>query len=51
MSAQGMFDTPRVFAAILVLAAMGVALFWLIALLERLAIPWHASQNEHVHTS
>jgi len=51
LSAQGMFDTPRVFAAILVLAAMGVALFWLIAWLERLAIPWHASQKEHVHTS
>ena len=51
LSAQGMFDTARVFAAILVLAAMGVALFWLIALLERLAIPWHASQKEHVHTS
>ncbi len=51
LSAQGMFDTARVFAAILVLAAMGVALFWLIAFLERLAIPWHASQKEHVHTS
>lgn len=50
LSAQGMFDTARVFAAILVLAAMGVALFWLIAWLERLAIPWHASQKEHVST-
>jgi NitT/TauT family transport system permease protein len=50
LSAQGMFDTPRVFAAILVLAVMGVALFWLIALLERFAIPWHASQKEHVST-
>lgn len=48
LSAQGMFDTARVFAAILVLAAMGMALFWLIARLERLAIPWHASQKEHV---
>jgi len=50
LSAQGMFDTARVFAAILVLAVMGVALFWLIAWLERLAIPWHASQREHVST-
>lgn len=50
LSAQGMFDTARVFAAILVLAVMGVALFWLIALLERFAIPWHASQKEHVST-
>jgi ABC-type nitrate/sulfonate/bicarbonate transport system permease component len=39
---------PSLFAAILVLAAMGVALFWLIAVLERLAIPWHASQKEPV---
>jgi NitT/TauT family transport system permease protein len=45
LSAQGMFDTTRVFVAILVLAFMGVALFWLLALLERIAIPWHASQR------
>jgi NitT/TauT family transport system permease protein len=51
LSAQGMFDTARVFAAILVLAVMGVALFWVIAILERLAIPWHASQKDRVHTS
>jgi NitT/TauT family transport system permease protein len=50
LSAQGMFDTARVFAAILVLAVMGVALFWLIAWLERFAIPWHASQKEQVST-
>jgi len=50
LSAQGMFDTARVFAAILVLAAMGMALFWLIAWLERLAIPWHASQKEQLST-
>jgi len=47
LSAQGTFDTVRVFAAILVLAAMGVALFWLIAWLERVAIPWHSSQKDH----
>jgi NitT/TauT family transport system permease protein len=51
LSAQGMFDTARVFAAILVLAVMGVVLFWLIAWLERIAIPWHASQKEHISTS
>jgi NitT/TauT family transport system permease protein len=51
LSAQGMFDTARVFAAILVLAVMGIALFWLIAWLERFAIPWHASQRGHVPTS
>lgn len=51
LSAQGMFDTARVFAAILVLALMGIALFWLIAWLERLAIPWHASQRGDIPTS
>ena len=51
LSAQGMFDTPRVFAAILVLAVMGVVLFWLVALAERFAIPWHASQKEYTPTA
>lgn len=51
LSAQGTFDTPRVFAAITVLGVMGVALFWLIALAERLVIPWHVSQKEYIPTA
>lgn len=51
LSAQGTFDTARVFAAIIVLGIMGVALFWLIAAAERLAIPWHVSQREYVPTA
>jgi NitT/TauT family transport system permease protein len=51
LSAQGTFDTARVFAAILVLGIMGVALFWLVTLAERLAIPWHASQKEYLPTA
>lgn len=51
LSAQGTFDTARVFAAIIVLGIMGVALFWLIALVERLAIPWHVSQRETIPTA
>ena len=51
LSAQGTFDTARVFAAIIVLGVMGVALFWLIAAAERLAIPWHVSQREYVPTA
>jgi len=51
LSAQGTFDTARVFAAIFVLGAMGVALFWLVTLGERLAIPWHASQKEYLPTA
>jgi ABC-type nitrate/sulfonate/bicarbonate transport system permease component len=34
------FETPRVFAAIFILAAMGVGLFLLVSLVERLALPW-----------
>lgn len=51
LSAQGTFDTARVFAAIVLLAVMGVALFWLIALVERLVIPWHVSQKEYIPTA
>jgi NitT/TauT family transport system permease protein len=40
LSAQGTFDTPRVFAAIFVLVVMGVALFGALAWLEKRATPW-----------
>jgi NitT/TauT family transport system permease protein len=50
LSAQGTFDTVRVFAAIFVLAVMGVLLFWVVSAAERLAIPWHSSQKEYIPT-
>jgi NitT/TauT family transport system permease protein len=40
LSAQGTFDTPRVFAAIFVLVVMGVGLFGLLAWSEKHAMPW-----------
>ncbi|MDB5772696.1 MAG: transporter, permease component [Burkholderia sp.] len=40
LSAQGTFDTPRVFAAIFVLVAMGIGLFGALAWLEKWATPW-----------
>lgn len=40
LSAQGTFDTPRVFAAIVVLVIMGIALFASLAWLEKVATPW-----------
>jgi NitT/TauT family transport system permease protein len=46
LSAQGMFDTVRVFSAISILAMLGVVLFWVLALAENYLIPWHAS-NDH----
>ncbi|MBP2231175.1 NitT/TauT family transport system permease protein [Azospirillum agricola] len=43
----GNFELPLMFAALTVLALMGVVLFWVIDVLERVAIPWHASQRQN----
>lgn len=34
------FETPRVFACIVILAVMGVSLFLIVSLIERLMLPW-----------
>jgi NitT/TauT family transport system permease protein len=39
------FDTPGVFAAILVLSIMGLALYAAVEAIERISIPWHVSQR------
>lgn len=44
----GNFELPTMFAALFVLALMGVILFWILDLIERLVIPWHASQRQDV---
>ncbi len=41
----GTFDLPVMFAALVILALIGVVLFWIVDFLERIAIPWHASQR------
>jgi len=46
LAAQGMFFTPRVFAAILLLGVMGTILFYLVDLAERLVCPWHVSHRD-----
>ena len=38
-------DTPRVFASIVLLSLCGVALFLLISLLERIALPWRYGER------
>ena len=43
--ANGNFDLPLMFAALVVLSLIGVILFSLIDLCERLMIPWHASHR------
>src|SRR5215831_100351 len=44
----GTFDLPTMFAALVILALLGVILFWIVDRIERLIIPWHVSQREDV---
>ena len=43
--ANGNFDLPLMFAALFVLSMMGVILFALVDLTEKLMIPWHQSRR------
>lgn len=43
MQANGSMDTPLLFAGLVGLTVIGVVLFLLVELAERLAIPWHTS--------
>ncbi len=43
--ANGYLDTPLVFAGILVLSLMGIFLFFVIELLERLLMPWRTEEH------
>ncbi len=45
MSYNGDLNTTMSFAAIFVLSAMGLALYGVVELVERLAIPWHVSRR------
>jgi NitT/TauT family transport system permease protein len=42
---NGNLETPMVFAIIVVLSAIGLALYYTVELIEKLTIPWHVSQN------
>lgn len=44
----GNFELPTMFAALVVLALIGVVLFWIIDFVERLMVPWHASQRAEI---
>jgi NitT/TauT family transport system permease protein len=44
----GTFDLPTMFAALVILALLGVILFWIVDRIERLVIPWHVSQREEL---
>jgi NitT/TauT family transport system permease protein len=45
MVAQGQFDTPAIFVALLLLALMGTGFFFTLDLIERLVLPWHVSRR------
>lgn len=45
LQANAMLNTKLSFAAILILAGIGVALFVIVDWIERLLIPWHASRR------
>jgi len=40
LQAQGRLDTPLVFAAVLLVSLIAIALFLVVSLVERLTIPW-----------
>ena len=44
----GTFDLPTMFAALVILALLGVILFWIVDRIERLVIPWHVSQRDDI---
>lgn len=47
--ANGNFDLPLMFAALVFLSLIGVLLFLAIDVIERLTIPWHVSQRGTSH--
>ncbi len=42
---NGNIDTPLVFAAIITLSLIGLAIYYAVEFAERVAIPWHVSQG------
>jgi NitT/TauT family transport system permease protein len=45
--ANGNFDLPLMFAALIVLSLIGVVLFLAVDLIEKYSIPWHVSQRRN----
>ena len=42
---NGDLETPMVFATIIVLSIVGLIVYYVVELIERIAIPWHVSQR------
>ena len=45
---NGQLDTPMVFATIVILSLIGLAVYYAVEIIERIAIPWHVSQQATV---
>jgi NitT/TauT family transport system permease protein len=45
ITATGNVDTPLVFAAIVLMSLIGIVLFGIVELIERIATPWHHSRR------
>ena len=41
------FQTPRLYAAVAIAATLGIALFALVSIIERLALPWRQADERH----
>ncbi|MEV6652906.1 ABC transporter permease [Streptomyces sp. NPDC051219] len=46
LQANGNLDTPMLFAGLLVMSLIGVVLFVLVEIAEKLMLPWHASRRD-----
>lgn len=49
--ATGFLDTAMLFAGLIIMSALGVILFGLIELAERMLLPWHASRRQNTATN
>jgi NitT/TauT family transport system permease protein len=49
--ANGNFDTPTLFAGLIIMSLLGVLLFAAVELLEHVVLPWHASRRTAAATT
>src|SRR2546427_385744 len=47
---NGQLDTPMVFATIVLLSLIGLIVYYAVEVVERLALPWHVSQQASANT-
>jgi NitT/TauT family transport system permease protein len=48
--ANGNLDTPTLFATLIILTLLGLLLYGALAVLERIAVPWHAPADDQSHS-